>query len=231
MSDSTEQIVRLAEEWGANTDKLFGSSLKEQQQAAVSSGIHRWAKQSANQIGVLTNGCRKAVTPGDQFLISISSEVAAALEVEPFEQIWIDTRPVAPRIFVDYEQWSLIVTESALNILNRNDLRAILGHELHHFRQPVDHTMMEKFTATVSGCITRWLAQGGFPMGQQLKDQFDSYLEQRAEIAKEREFEADLVGAHMTSPDVMAVALIKILLDDDLSDYHHLTIMRLAEWW
>lgn len=230
MADSTDHIVSLARKWGAEPDKLYGISCKEHQQASAYPGINKWLRLLVRSFRTSSaSGFRVANPVKDRIVLAIAEEIASTLEIEPFEHIFVDTGMLIPRIFVDYERWSLTITESLLDLFTRDELRALIGHELHHFRQPLDYTSFDKVAVLSANNLVCWMKKYHIPGQQAATDQVNSYLEKRAVIAKNREFEADGIGAKLVSSDVMAKALIKLFAYIYSLDNYGFTDAQLVE--
>jgi len=209
MTDAIDQIAELARGWGTDPDKLYQSSFKEQQQADFAARpLASFLKWLYRQVEA-GKDLRKADAEHDSGLLSLIQDVADKLEIPPPEGVYLDMRQVEPNAYMHLLGWEITFVASIFAYLTADEQRALIGHELHHFRQPA-RAETGLFFAAQAEPVIRWMESHRLPGFNAAQQYFDQFLDDKAEQAKHREFEADHVGATLTSPEAMANALIKM---------------------
>jgi Zn-dependent protease with chaperone function len=104
-------------------------------------------------------------------------------------------------------------------LLSKAELRAVVGHEVGHFRG-LDTQYSKAFTpvyaASREGLIalyaaaSRWSGIPTLPALKLLEAFVLSFAESEHEIGRQRELEADKVGAQVSSPEALATSLLKL---------------------
>jgi len=120
---------------------------------------------------------------------------------------------------------TLYVSIPLCHILTKNELRAVIGHEMAHFHGR-DTEFSRRFypvfrngSNTLEAIVGTAQSVGGgayalLPAIWLLSHYLSSFSEAEAEISRERELAADMVGAKVTSPRDFALAITKIIEHD-----------------
>ena len=113
----------------------------------------------------------------------------------------------------------LFLSAPLTRLLSRQELRAIIGHELGHFRgedteyskafAPVYAASRESL-GTLKGATRHWSGLPSSPALKLLEAFVFSFAESEQKISRERELAADAVGASAASPDAIASSLLKL---------------------
>ena len=116
---------------------------------------------------------------------------------------------------------TLYLSLPLMRLFNISELKAVIGHELGHFRAK-DTEYSTKFSPVYRGLGNSIHSLGGsdggaldlakLPALLVLSSMFNSFDESVASISREREFEADKVGVSVSSPKDLAHALFKVIL-------------------
>ena len=104
-------------------------------------------------------------------------------------------------------------------VLSRAELRAIIGHELGHFRG-LDTAYSKSFSPVYAGGVTSlqalsqamsgWRGIAMLPAFKMLEAFFVSFAESERTIGRARELEADTAGAEASSGEALGSSLIKL---------------------
>jgi Zn-dependent protease with chaperone function len=115
---------------------------------------------------------------------------------------------------------TLFISLSLLHLLSRDELAAVIGHELGHYRgQDTEYSL--KFAPIYSRLTTALQGMGSgdeagsialLPAMAVLAVCLNQFAEAERTIGRERELLADMAGAEAVSPDALASALVKVSL-------------------
>jgi heat shock protein HtpX len=169
---------------------------------------------------VLAGNRARAVTPGEApELYSVVEELTQKAGL-PMPKLYImeDDSPNAFATGRDPEHAAVCVTSGILQTLNRNQLKAVLGHELTHVKNRDILTM--SVAATFAGAVMM-LCNLFYFFGGRRDDREGNPIAMLAvmliaplaasliqlAISRSREFGADQGGAQLTTPDQMISAL------------------------
>jgi Zn-dependent protease with chaperone function len=163
---------------------------------------------------------------GDARLFELVDDAAKAVGTSPPDQI---IAGLEPNFFVTesdvksasgtHHGRTLYVSVAACRIVDREELRSVIGHELGHFKGedtvysqrffPIYHGATRSLgvlRATATGLATIPLAAPLLILGQF----FESFAVAERKMSRDRELAADAVGAKLTSPETTASALVKL---------------------
>jgi Zn-dependent protease with chaperone function len=134
---------------------------------------------------------------------------------------------------------TLYVSVAALRVIDRDELLAIVGHELGHFKGE-DTFYSERFYPIYRGAIQslgvlQATARGfaAIPLAAPLLILgrfFESFSVPERQMSRDRELAADVVGAQLTSRQTMATALVKLhAIVPDWSDTARSAVVALRD--
>lgn len=214
--DSVDQIAENYKRWGGNPDKRFGVNLREYAE-----------RMTPKRVGWLTNilaGGQEEeflsfvrqlyrISKPDTKLLSIVEEVANDLGMSMPACVYVANTDSARETFILPGTRELFVSYIALRILDREELRSLIAHEMHHFRQPEYQSHARLITTNridnFLSAMYYWYRRTGFSGYETINRVFNDFVEWRAKKTTRLEFEADVVAAQLTSPKITNRSLQK----------------------
>lgn len=211
--DSVDQIAALTRKWGGNPEKLYGDNLP-----AIESrlnGINRFFRQSVELERKKVHGqwrTKKANPYIHASLLSMVEEVALALNVlVPDLYIARNGSATANAALPVFHE--LIISETATALLNDEKLKALIGHEICHFKQKGFNPALTVTVRAIDKFSER-LLESEYVGGSIPYRLLERYAKYRTPRGNQREYEADAAGAILTSPASMADALCELVAYD-----------------
>ena len=197
----------------------------------VAAGMNLFSYWNSDKLVLSMHGAREIDAHGAPELYNIVHELAARAGL-PMPKVYLMDNP-QPNAFAtgrDPEHAAVAVTTGLLEMLTREEVAAVVAHELAHIKNR--DTLIMTITATIAGAISM-LAQFGMFFGGGHRDNnsggfgmigtlamvilapIAAMLVQMA-ISRTREYSADRLGAEfLGNPNALASALAKI------SNYAH----------
>jgi Zn-dependent protease with chaperone function/tellurite resistance protein len=184
-----------------------------------------WRKQSTSVVGksLPRNAARSLYTFVEQLASKLGAQSPKNIVVglEPnFFVTNCDVTVVGEHTPLSGE--TLYVSAPLMRLMTRDEMAAVIGHELGHFRG-ADTVYSLKFAPVYSGFASAIRAviddesEGAsslakLPAALVLSFMFDVFSRNERTIGRRRELEADKAGAEAASPHALATALVKVSL-------------------
>lgn len=217
--DSVDQISALSKQWGEDPDRCYGRNLGELARELK----HRHPKGLfKRKIEDYLSGFHlifqtEKINPyRHREIAQIADEVCQSLGVPPFKNIYIKHFGDAGMEYMPITH-ELFLSAASLEFLAPEELKGVIGHETQHSRQHHIGFTERKLILHLDKYLQR-LQDIRLPGSTLLRKGFERYLHLRTEKVNQNEFEADRVGAMLTSPGIMISCLVKMLAYDAGND-------------
>lgn len=222
--DAVDTISKVTREWGGDPDRAFGKSLKDYseiqtnpiQSHLVFKSLFYQAREMQLRSRIPRPAYYKKANPLlYPELFEVVRDVAVAFEQEMPSAIYVTHFTPASQLFIMPLSKELFVPISFLNIADKKELMATIGHEMHHLRQPYWDKLISNVMLTLGGELAEWLKDRnileGISIGKGMDHLLDGMTQRYTKRDRQYESEADQAGARLTSPPTVISALAKAL--------------------